>query len=36
MAIVETIKESNFMYILRIFVHLGFSIDKIVNCDVNL
>jgi len=36
MAIVETIKETNFMYILSIFVHLGFSIDKIVNCNVNM
>ena len=36
MAIVETISESNFMYILRIFLHLGLSIDKLLNCDVNL
>ena len=36
MAIVETIKESNFMYILALFVHLGISIDKIVKCSVNL
>ena len=36
MAIVETIKESNFMYILSIFVHLGLSINKIVNCNVNM
>ena len=27
-AIVETLKESNVMYVLRIFVHLGFNIDK--------
>ena len=36
MAIVETIKEYSFMYMLRIFVHLGLSIDKLVKCDVNL
>ena len=35
-AIVETLKESNFMYVLIIFVHLGFNIDKIFNCDVNI
>ena len=36
MAIVETIKESNVMYISALFVHLGISIDNIVNCSVNL
>ena len=36
LAIVETLKESNSMYVLRIFVHLGFYIDKIINCDVNI
>ena len=35
-AIVETLKESMFMYVLKIFVHLGFNIDKIINCDVNI
>ena len=35
LAIVETIKEYSFMYILTLFVHLGLSIDKIVNCNVN-
>ena len=24
------------MYVLRIFVHLGFTIDKLINCDVNI
>ena len=36
LAIVETIKESNFMYRLVLIVHLGISIDNIANCDVNL
>ena len=36
MAIVETIKEFNFMCILALSVHLGISIDNIVKCSVNL
>ena len=36
LAIVETIKESSFIYIVNIFVHLGFNIDRIINCDVNV
>ena len=36
MAIVETIKESNFMYILALFVHLGICIDNIVKFSVNI
>ena len=36
LAIVETLQESNFMYALRTFVHLGFNIDKIINRDVNI
>ena len=36
LAIVETIKESNFMYILALTTHLGISIDNTVNFNVNL
>ena len=36
LAIVETIKESSFMYILALTTHLGISIDNTVNFNVNL
>ena len=36
MAIVETIKESNVMYILELTTHLGIGLGNISNCDANL